>query len=118
MITANDMRELTSMANHFKANNAALDLVPTVLRKARPGDAVTFTTAQGDTVTKTFGSCVFSRRGSRVLSVGVRFTDRSIVALDQMTDISVAAPSLPQCESFVGTGGRCESCRIRKALHA
>lgn len=37
---------------------------------------------------------------------------------DAAKAVKDAATVLPECAGFVGTGQRCESCRIRKALHA
>ena len=37
----------------------------------------------------------------------------------EITGIRVAPPAaLPECATFTGTGARCESCRIRRAIHA
>ena len=49
--------------------------------------------------------------------------DKAMVKWRKANDARIAAAAtipaaaLPACTGFVGTGTRCESCRVRKAMH-
>jgi hypothetical protein len=44
--------------------------------------------------------------------------EHETLPVDEVESLAAVAPSLPACSGFAGTGTRCESCRVRKAVHA
>jgi len=54
------------------------------------------------------------------LALAITFTDNSVQTLPcwELVGVQAVAPSLPECSEFVGDGGRCAACRVRKAMHA
>lgn len=54
------------------------------------------------------------------LGLRVRWVDGSVSALlaTEIEHLVAEEPKLPECSAFEGSGTRCSSCRVRKAMHA
>lgn len=63
-----------------------------------------------------------------VMTTGQRREFRGLIAVGRQLEIDSARAEaayrakidnavLPECDGFVGAGTRCESCKIRKAMH-
>lgn len=50
----------------------------------------------------------------------ITWADESVQTLpvDELGMVLAEGAKLPECSGFVGQGRRCESCRIRKAMHS
>lgn len=84
------------------------------------GAHLTYTDADGRTRTGTFSRVVGYGRGSRVDYLMVEVNTPGAEAVHVMPERvqRAAAPALPECADFTGTGQRCGTCRVHRRNHA
>lgn len=108
----------TSSLVHFEISKYVRESAPAALLAAKPGDVVTFRMVGSTEVETGVFRTLGWRKFPDMIVPMVHFTNRDSLPFEEAAEIAVAAPALPDCATFTGSGQRCTSCRVRKAMHA